>query len=200
MSHARSVPFHPRDPTLLDSLLKPHLETPISAVQSWSTVFNTIGCACPLHVPYSLSIKLHAAPHVTNNHISTCSKLAPISLHSLSQRLLLRVLLSLVIGSACVRWQSHAIFSHVGKFMHQKNKSPRCCPSLIMTLYIIVMLTQSFFINPRFLNWFNFIWKIQQLIGIFTIISLVQSLIDQASQGGTIIFCSKNGKVSELWG
>lgn len=26
-----------------------------------------------------------------------------------------------------VRWQSHAIFSHVGlRFMHQKNKSPRC--------------------------------------------------------------------------
>lgn len=130
MSHAWSLPFHPRDPTLLESLLKSHLETPISAVQSWSTVFNTIGCACPLRVPFSFSIKLHAAPHVTNNHISTCSLLAPISLHPLSQRLLVYYVSSShwsLFQLGRVRWQSHAIFSHVGiRFMHQKNKSPRC--------------------------------------------------------------------------
>lgn len=62
--------------------------------------------------------------------VSTCSLLAPISLHPLSQRLLVYYVSSShwsLFQLGRVRWQSHAIFSHVGiRFMHQKNKSPRC--------------------------------------------------------------------------
>jgi hypothetical protein len=41
----------------------------ISAVQSWSSVFNTIGCACLFFVPLASNTKLHCASHLTSSHI-----------------------------------------------------------------------------------------------------------------------------------